>query len=317
MRIADAFNSYFRNSSIQVSPSDIRPGARDSIAQRGWGIRYVVGSDDNGDLYLEFYATHRMTNDRHVLISSSGDMEHLDALNSMVFFDPNVGGDRERASRENIQRNQRVAEDLEAKGLFPSGNINAFLSTGGMEASDALKEMMELLSEAGLAMPPIPKDLQSKMYRVRRWCYATRDIDPLEMYRFDRYLVEAVVERPQPYFAFSHAGHGINSYAINYQLVIGPLALFTQIPWGGAYMDDQRQTARVRHIFERCADLLGNTPERTEPRRLLVAISELRRQRICGWIPPGLDQEGARDWLGSDESTVDNPFTEAIQLLSE
>lgn len=316
-RIADAFNSYFSNWSIQLSPTDIRPGTRDSIAQRGWGIRYVVETDDNGDLYLEFYATNRMTNDRHVVISSSGTIEHVESISSMVFFDPNVGGDRDRASRENIERNQRTAEDLKAKGLFPSGNLNTFLSMGGMEASDALKEMGTLLEQAGLPMPPLPVQLRDQLRRVRKWCYATRDIDPLEMYRFDKYLVEAVIASPEPYFAFSHAGHGINSYAINYQVVVGPLALFAQVPWGGGYMDKQRQTDSVRHMFERCAELLGQAPDSRQGRRLLVAVSELRRQRICGWIPPGLDEERVRRWLRPEKLTEGDPFAIAANLLTE
>jgi hypothetical protein len=108
VRIAEAFNTYFRNWSIKISPSHVRPGARASLGNRGWGINYLVEADDSGP-YLEFYATHRMTDDRHVLISSSGEIEHLDAITGMYFYDPNVGGARERASRRNIERNQRVA----------------------------------------------------------------------------------------------------------------------------------------------------------------------------------------------------------------
>lgn len=186
-----------------------------------------------------------------------------------------------------------------------------------MEASDALKEMTELLSEAGLAMPPIPEDLQTKMYRVRRWCYATRDVDVLEMYRFDNYLVEATSEAPEPYFAFSHAGHGINSYAINYQAVIGTLALFVQVPWGGGYMDKKRQAAAVARMFGRCADLLSVVPDEKEGPRLLVAVSDLRGHRVCGWVPSGMDEEAARKWLGSDELSVPDPLDHARRLLDQ
>lgn len=315
--IARVFNSYFCKFHIEITPQDVRAGYRASIADRGWGIHYVVDADDAGQLYLEFYATHRMTNDRHVRISSTGQLEQLDAINGMVFYDPNVGGDKERASRENIERNRRVAADLEAKGLYPSGDINTFLRMGGMEASDSLDEMQKLVTEAGLAMPPIPNHLRDSLFRVKKWCYATKAVDPLEMYRFESYLIEAVTDNPDPYFAFSHAGHGINSYAINYQVVIGRIALFVQIPWGGGYMDKERQAAAVAQVFSRCADLLGVIPDEVEGDRLLVAVSELRQLRLCGWIGEALDEEGARRWLATDELTVPDPFEQAKLLLTQ
>jgi hypothetical protein len=43
-----------------------------------------------------------------------------------------------------------VAEELERKGLYPAGDINAFLRSGGMEGQDTLKEMNATLSEANL-----------------------------------------------------------------------------------------------------------------------------------------------------------------------
>lgn len=316
-RIAGAFNNYFRNWSIQVSPAEIHAGARKSIAQRGWGINYVVETGDDGDLYLEFYATHRMTDDRHVLISSSGEMTHLDAITGMFMYDPKVGGDKERASRKNIEHNRRVAEELERKGLYPAGDINAFLRTGGMEGSDTLKEMRATLSEANLPMPFVPEQLHDEMHAVRRWCWATRDVEPFDMYYFDRYLVEAVVAGPDDYLAFCHAGHGINSYAITYQVLFGRVALFAQAPWGGGDMDTQKQALAVSQVLNASSDFLKRVPARSEGPRLLVAVSELRGHRLCGWIPTEMDEERARQWLGSGELTVPDPLHHARRLLTE
>ena len=314
-RIAGVFNDYFGNWNIGISPGHVRIGSRDSFVARGWNINYLVDVDADGELFLEFYATHRMTDDRHVRISSSGEADHLDAMTSMVFFDPNVAGDRERASRKNIEHNKKIAAELEVKGLYPSGDINAFLRSGGMEAADTLREMKKLLSEAGIAMPPIPEELQSKLFRVRRWCYSTRDIEPLEMYRFGKYLHEALTEKPKPYFAFSHAGHGINSYAITYQVVTEGLALFAQVPWGGGYMDKERQQESVRRMLERCEELLGIVPENPK-RQLIVAVSELRSQfSHCGWWLPAQDEKRARDWLRSEDIRVTDVFQRAEFLL--
>ena len=56
----------------------------------------------------------------------------------------------------------------------------------------------------------------------------------MAMYMFEDYISEALIGTAPDYVAFCHAGHGMNSYAINYHLVDGPLALFVQAPWGGA-----------------------------------------------------------------------------------
>jgi ribonuclease HII len=88
----------------------------------------VFGNDAEGP-YLEFYATHRMTNDRRVRIHSSGEAKDLEPLVTMYAYDPKIPGDRERAARENRRRNTRITKELEAHGLYPEGNINAYLAT--------------------------------------------------------------------------------------------------------------------------------------------------------------------------------------------
>ena len=47
----------------------------------------------------------------------------------MYGYDPKTPGDEERAARENRQRNTRITKELEARGLYPQGNINAYLAT--------------------------------------------------------------------------------------------------------------------------------------------------------------------------------------------
>jgi len=79
-RIADAFNRYFANFNIRVEAGEVRVGSRRDIRTRGWRITFRVMPDDAGSPSLEFYATHRMTNDRHVRIWADGHVEELDAI---------------------------------------------------------------------------------------------------------------------------------------------------------------------------------------------------------------------------------------------
>ncbi len=47
----------------------------------------------------------------------------------------------------------------------------------------------------------------------------------------------------------SHSGRGVNSYAIHYYLVYGPLHMFLQLGWGGVYMDADEDAAKIRGCF--------------------------------------------------------------------
>ncbi len=78
----------FANFDIRIEPEDVRLGSRRRIGQRGWRIAYRIDPDDAGLPSLEFYATHRMTNDRHVRIWADGHVDHLDAIDEFYGFDP-------------------------------------------------------------------------------------------------------------------------------------------------------------------------------------------------------------------------------------
>lgn len=100
------------------------------IRRAGWSIRFIFGADEDGS-YLEYYATHRMTNDTRVRIYESGQTKALDAIWEMFVFDPKVPGDEEWAQREYHEHNRRIAEELRRLGLYPEGDINAYLRTEG------------------------------------------------------------------------------------------------------------------------------------------------------------------------------------------
>ena len=56
---------------IELPPGAEDTGDRGTIFKAGWTINYLFGHD--GEKYIEFYATHRMTNDRrHRIYDSYG-----------------------------------------------------------------------------------------------------------------------------------------------------------------------------------------------------------------------------------------------------
>lgn len=134
--IEERFAVYFATWGICLPEDAVQLEDPGIIQQDGWTIRYLFGSDAEGS-YLEFYATHRMTNDRRARIYSSGETRDLEALEAMYGFDPKIPGDKERAARENRRRNTRITKELEARGLYPDGNINAYLATHDVPVTKA------------------------------------------------------------------------------------------------------------------------------------------------------------------------------------
>ncbi|MDQ3770714.1 MAG: hypothetical protein M3343_01315 [Actinomycetota bacterium] len=83
------------------------------------------------------------------------------------------------------------------------------------------------------------------MRRIDEWAYATEDIDPTKVYRFE-FPREVLTSDVENYVSFCHAGHGVNSYSINYHLIYGPVADFMQVGWGGVYKGGLMITTRGR-----------------------------------------------------------------------
>jgi hypothetical protein len=106
---------------------------------------------------------------------------------------------------------------------------------------------------------------------------------------------------------FGHAGHGVNSWAMHYYLVHGPLALLVQLLWGGAYTDHAAAAARIGLAFEACARLiLADGLQRLPPRPRLVVVESDLHGRQVGW----LDEHG-QGTLGPHP----NPLAQALALL--
>jgi hypothetical protein len=112
-RIAEAFNDYFGRFEIRITPEDVGVGMRRTIRQDGWAITYRVDPDYSGLPTLEFYATHRMTNDRHVVIAADGSIDHLDAIKEYLI----ISGPESVA--EFHAHNDNIEQRLQSRGLLP------------------------------------------------------------------------------------------------------------------------------------------------------------------------------------------------------
>jgi hypothetical protein len=147
-RIAEAFNRYFGQFGIRIVSEDAAVGTRRSIGAKGWRIQYCVDADDSGLPSLEYYAQHRMTNDRHVLIWADGYRQHLEAMEDFITYDPNIPGAREAAHQARREHDRAVEKQLRARGIYPDSGIGAYAGVGAIISDD----------EADISGPPEEED---------------------------------------------------------------------------------------------------------------------------------------------------------------
>lgn len=130
-----------------------------------------------------------------------------------------------------------------------------FADPGRPVGDSALAQMLLLFEGWGLAFPPVPGDLAPALRVHGPGLLGTRDGVP-SPYDLDWFLAD-LAEDPGDYLVVGHAGHGVNSWAMHYHLVHGPLALLLQIPWGGAYTHGEASATAVDAAFADARELLG------------------------------------------------------------
>lgn len=178
----------------------------------------------------------------------------------------------------------------------------------------AWDDLVATFTASGLPVPPVPEPLRPALQAPQPWCWTTRDIDPVRMYLFDAgFLADILAGRVEDHVAVSHAGHGINSYAVNYHLVYGPLAVLMQVGWGGVYTDNAAAAARLGELWRRC-DALLTRPAPDGGGRVVCVFSELRGVSACGPVPPGGGD--AHDFLAAHGTAGDAAFDAARRLLT-
>ena len=126
---------------IEIQPPPEGPSSGAVRQPGGSGlIRYVFGENERGR-YLEYYSFHRIWGDSHRRIYGAGDVESLDTLETMRVVDPDPATDRKNVEEQN-ERNRRLLEELDAKGLLSGGPvpgsfvINSALVTGVLDEEE-------------------------------------------------------------------------------------------------------------------------------------------------------------------------------------
>ena len=117
---AELFSRDFSHWAIQLPPQDVAQRQRGRINHEGWAIWYLFGADEHGE-YLDYYAAHRMTDDRHVRIYASGERDDLPTIQSFRPCSDDPVEDQ-RLADELFAKNQHAAALLESKGFGLDGS---------------------------------------------------------------------------------------------------------------------------------------------------------------------------------------------------
>ena len=108
--IVERFLRDFEPWDISLTSEHVRERKRGKIVEAGWAIWYLFGSDEKGE-YLDYYASHRMTGDRHVRIREDGTEESLSTVSTLRIASPDPEEDA-RLAAEHLEKNRRVAKIL-------------------------------------------------------------------------------------------------------------------------------------------------------------------------------------------------------------
>jgi len=151
-----------------------------------------------------------------------------------------------------------------------------------------------LFAAEGLPFPPVPGHLASALSEQGRGWYATRPMRS-SPYDLEHFLAEVETQPDVPdYAVVGFDGHGTNSWAVHYYLVGKSVALFIQLPWGGAYTDPEPARADIADMVEWAAKLQAGLQQAEalhripEGRRLVVVASRFGRAGWC-WSRAGRD----------------------------
>jgi hypothetical protein len=136
--IEKRFGRTFAHWGLALPPEDVKERRRGKIVGGGWAIWYLFGEDERGE-YLDYYASHRMTDDRHVRLREGSPAEPLPTIETFLIRSRDPEEDA-RLKAEYLEHNRRVGRPLEEKGFGVAGDeplsiqVNRHLRLGGRGA---------------------------------------------------------------------------------------------------------------------------------------------------------------------------------------
>jgi hypothetical protein len=83
-------------------------------------------------------------------------------------------------------------------------------------------------------------------------------------------------------FVLNHAGHGVNSYSLNFRYALGDLAILMQVGYGGGYMNNKKAAEHWNDCVNHIGDLMFLNPDNRREglwkRKYLLVYSSFRSE---------------------------------------
>jgi hypothetical protein len=117
-----------------------------------------------------------------------------------------------------------------------------------------------MLAEAGVRMPPMPADAESRLKEREEGCFSTRTfkVSPAELLHYVRKAIGGV---SPDYALIAIARLADGGDGLHYYLVQGPLQLFLQLRWGTGPAERERAAAAVAECFALAHELVAVVPQ--------------------------------------------------------
>jgi hypothetical protein len=138
----------------------------------------------------------------------------------------------------------------------------------------------EFFEEEALEIPITAQIFEEQATEFGSWHWATQ---PFPTRWQDYSMIESVeyLKGPIPdQYSINHAGHGANSYSLNFRFALGDLAIFAQCAWGGMYMDADYQMNKWDELQGRLSHIMINAPldgfDSSYVRKYLIVYSDFR-----------------------------------------
>lgn len=175
------------------------------------------------------------------------------------------------------------------------------IPTPADDAASVLEDAFIDYRDAGLRLPPVPRELAGELDEFADWRWGSDDVSLDDAQGF---LERARDPAAGPEIAFGNIGHGMQSWWLCYRVITPAVAVFVRQPFGGAYGDRTAEAAAANETAELLEDLLvvaegakgeGRIPEGG---RLVVMLDETGLQ---GWEITG----GGKEWQDSPSPIED------------
>lgn len=111
-----------------------------------------------------------------------------------------------------------------------------------------LDDARAAFAKLGAPFPPVAQELAERLEARLPGSWSTRTDVTGVGFAHPR-MEEAATHDVREWAAIGHAGHGANSWNVCWYQVRGPLALFVQGAFGGAYTDAEKASAWLTNAF--------------------------------------------------------------------